>query len=204
MRSSRKRRLFQMLCGNIALNALDNVSCHQQAVGRASGSVSIPKLPPADTFFNFGAVPLTSQAAAHEVVPLTTLDALQLAQCRVLKVDAEEMEPQVLEGARDTIRRCQPVLYVENDRPEGSLNLSLLLREIGYRAYWSIAPYIDHRNFYCNTVLIWSDYVVAANLLCLPAGMEAPPDAEPFLGESDHWKAALERIRYPKTGGPRA
>lgn len=190
-------RLFQMLCGNVALNCLENVCCHAQAVGDANGEISIPQLPPPYAFFNYGAVPLTLSLPVTVPATMTRLDAIKLDKCQVIKIDAEEMEAQVIAGATETIARCQPVLYVENDRREASKKLSPLLKEIGYRAYWSIFPYFDRRNFYSNTVNIWpEDHAPSANLLCLSERIKVEvPDAEPFLGDEDDWTSAMRRLR---------
>ena len=114
----------------------------------------------------------------------------------MIKIDVEEMESKVLAGARRTIKDCQPILYVENDRPRGSRSLGGLLKELDYKAYWSIFPYFDPHNFYSNTVNVWADYMPSVNVLCLPA--QASVDVgnlEPFLGENDEWQAALQRVR---------
>ncbi len=197
-----QRRSFLMLGGNVALNALDNVFCRQQAVGDTVGEISLPSLPPPETFFNFGNVSIASASGPGETVPLITLDSLKLEACRLVKIDAEEMEPKVLAGARRTIKDCQPTLYVENDRPGGSRSLGSLLKELDYKAYWSIFPYFDPHNFYSNTVNVWADYspslklMPSVNLLCFPAQSSADVgDLEPFLGENDDWQAALQRAR---------
>ena len=64
-----QRRNFLMLAGNVALNGLDNVVCHQKAVGDAMGEIRLPALPSPDTHFNFGAVPLSQGGATGESVP---------------------------------------------------------------------------------------------------------------------------------------
>jgi FkbM family methyltransferase len=191
-----QRRLFQMLCGNLALNGIENVVCHASAVGDARGEIAIPLLPPPTTYFNYGAVPLGMKGTPTEPAAVTTLDDLKLTACRVIKIDAEEMEPQVLRGARRTIEACQPIIYLENDRPGASKSLDALFKELGYHAYWSLFPYFDQRNFYCNNVNIWPDHAPAANLLCLSTRFDTRiPDAEPFLGANDDWKSAMERMR---------
>src|ERR1039458_218014 len=47
---------------------------------------------------------------------LAAVDALELLDCGMLKVDVEGWEVGVLRGAMATIGRCRPILYVENDR----------------------------------------------------------------------------------------
>src|SRR5690606_534750 len=53
---------------------------------------------------------------------------------KVLKIDVEGMEYDVLLGARDTIARHQPVLYVECPRPPDFARIAGLLNELGYAA----------------------------------------------------------------------
>ena len=64
-------------------------------------------------------------------MPSVTLDLLNLPACRMIKIDTEGMELEVLKGARALIERFRPLLYVENDRPGGSKRLSLFLNELG-------------------------------------------------------------------------
>jgi FkbM family methyltransferase len=194
-----QRRNFHMLAGNVALNALDNVVCHQQAVGDADREIALPPLPPPDVPFNFGALSLSRVAADGERVPLVTLDSLQLSACRLIKIDTEGMEPQVLDGARDLIGRCRPLLYVENNESGASKLLSQRLAALGYAAYWSIFPYFDPSNFYANTLNIWPNVVPPANLICAPKDMALDlADHEPFLGENDDWRACLQRVSARK------
>ncbi len=190
-----QRRNFQTLAGNVALNGLDNVFCHQKAVGDAMGEITLPPLPPPDTHFNFGAVPL-SQANGHgERVPLVTLDSLELSTCRLIKIDTEGMEPQVLAGSSVLIDRCRPLLYLENNEPGASQRLSEALDSLGYAAWWSIYAYFDQRNFYSNPVNVWENVVPAANLLCAPKEANLHlAGHEPFLGAADDWRACLQRM----------
>jgi FkbM family methyltransferase len=190
-----QRRFFMMLAGNVALNALENVFCHHKAVGEANGEIMIPPLPPPETSYNFSAVPIPPSSEAGEAVALVALDTLALERCALIKVDAEGMDPQVIAGARALIERFRPILYVENGDQQSSSRLSKVLDDIGYRAWWSIFPYFDPRNFYCNTLNVWQEFVPSCNVLCAPkrANIEVG-ELEPFLGPSDDWKAAVQRI----------
>jgi FkbM family methyltransferase len=191
-----QRRNFHMLVGNVALNALENVICHQKAVGDSSGEIRLPSLPPPDTNFNFGAVPILPQAEGGEKVPLMMLDSLDLAECQVIKIDAEGMDSQVMNGGRALIQRCRSLLYVENNDQASSKKVSKVLNELGYAAWWSINTYFDPRNFYSNTVNVWQEFVPSTNLLCAPKQANLNmSDHEPFLGEHDDWRACVQRIR---------
>jgi hypothetical protein len=106
------------------------------------------------------------------------------------------MEPQVLAGAKALIERCRPLLYVENNEPGASKPLSQILNALDYKAWWSIHPYFDPRNFYSNTFNVWENFVPSANMLCVPKEANFNlAGAEPFLGEADDRKACVQRIR---------
>jgi len=48
-----------------------------------------------------------------ELVPLIPLDSLHLKNISFIKIDVEGAEKMVLEGARQTITREKPVMYIE-------------------------------------------------------------------------------------------
>jgi FkbM family methyltransferase len=119
-----QRIIFNMLAGSVALNSLTNVYCHHLALGDREGKVEIPQFDYSQPL-NFGSIEFTPQqneplhqqrgkdASRAEYVPLTTIDRLGFDRVHLVKIDAEGMEMQVLQGAADTIRRCRPVLYLE-------------------------------------------------------------------------------------------
>ena len=76
-------------------------------------------MPSADTNFNFGAISLSQDLKTEVTVPLVTLDSLNMPACRMIKIDTEGMELEVLKGAKALIERCRPLLYVENRSPGG-------------------------------------------------------------------------------------
>ena len=134
-------------------------------------------------------------------MPLVTIDSLNLTKCAAIKIDVEGMETMVLAGARQTIKRCQPVLYLENNDVESSKRIAGALGPLNYVAYWSIHPYYDPRNYYAHTVNVWPDVVWAANLICAPRRSNLTcPAAEMFLGENDDWRACVMRMQQRQTG----
>lgn len=189
-----QRRNFNMLAGNVALNGLDNVICHQEAVGDRDGELQMPPLPSPDMHYNYGTVPHAHETGTDQVVPVVRLDSLKLTSCKVLKIDVEGMEEQTLNGARELITRCRPYLYVENNSAESSKKLSRLLDTFGYRGWWSMYWYFDPKNFYANPVNSFENVMPSANLLCVPREINLELlGHQPFLGENDDWKACLMR-----------
>jgi FkbM family methyltransferase len=70
-------------------------------------------------------------------------------QCpRVIKIDVEGMETQVLAGGRGLLSRCRPVLHVENNVYSASKPLVDLLADLGYDMFWEIGVFSGSRNYY--------------------------------------------------------
>lgn len=160
-----QRIVFQALCANLALNSCPNVFSHQAAVGSVGGSLLVPWLDPA-TPANFGGLSLLG-AKAGETVPMLTVDGLELGACHLIKVDVEGMEAEVLRGAAGTIGRFRPLLYVENDRDEGSAELIALIQSYDYRLYWHVPALYNAENFRGDPENIFSQ-LVSVNMLCVP------------------------------------
>ncbi len=162
-----QRTLFHILCANVALNNLFNVHAYLAAVGKEQGSL---KVPPIDysAEANFGGLPLgDGDISAGETVPLAALDFLTLPYLRLIKIDVEGMEADVLRGAQNLISKHRPFLYVENDRREKSKELIGLIDSLGYDMWWHLPPLFNPDNFAHNGQNIFEN-TVSTNLLCIP------------------------------------
>lgn len=168
-----QRIIFQLLCANMALNSIANVHCRHGAVGRELGTVTVPILDYGRNN-NFGGLGLGVDYARGEPVAVIPIDQLELPDCRFIKIDVEGMECEALQGAVETIRRCQPVLYVENDRRERSPELIHLLLSMDYRLFWHLPPLFNPDNFKGEARDIFPG-LLSVNLLCLPKGLLQGP-----------------------------
>lgn len=194
-----QRVVHQILCGNIALNALTNVVLLNAAAGDRAGHVRIPAIDPTSEY-NFGAIAVadkTSKSEKTDLVEVVTIDALNLQSCRLIKIDVEGMEPTVIDGARETIRRCEPALFVENNTVEKSAKVLSAISSVGYKGYWHISPYFSPRNYFGHTENIFAQYQPEANLLCVPRHVSIE-GLEPVVGKNDDWRRALQRMTSRK------
>ncbi len=169
-----QRLVFQLLCANLALNQCRHVEAFQAAVGAAPGRIAVPLLP-ADRDANFGGVELGDNEPGDHVIesaPVQTIDSLILQQCSLLKADVEGMECDVLLGAKETIQRLQPVLYLENDRRDRSAALLGQLFDLGYQIWWHLPSLFRADNFHGQLEDIF--HIISLNLLCLPKGRSMP------------------------------
>lgn len=178
-----------LLAANVATNGLANVDCRREAVGAAAGSITVPELDPAAKA-NFGGVAVGGRGGGERVL-LGTIDALRLPRCALIKVDVEGFELDVLVGARETILRTKPVLFVENNTVERSAELLHAIHALGYRAYWQIAPYFDADNHFGNGEDVFAIYQPEANLVCVPKERTLPGMLE--ATEGDDFVKALVR-----------
>ncbi|CCQ73266.1 FkbM family methyltransferase [Magnetospira sp. QH-2] len=160
-----QRLVHQLLCSNVALNGLINVVCRQNAVGREAGKITVPVLDPSK-MANFGGLDLRRDWPG-EPVDVLVVDNVALPQCRLIKIDVEGMETEVIEGARQTIERLRPILYVENDRQDNAEALVRLIHAMDYRLYWHCPPLFNPDNFDCNQENPFGN-IVSKNLFCVP------------------------------------
>lgn len=174
-----QRIVYQTLMANMALNSLTNVHGFHAAAGKAPGQIVVPALDHCQTN-NFGGLGLGSHTQG-ELVQLVAIDQLQLPRCDFIKIDVEGMEQDVLEGAAQTLAKHTPLLYVENDRQEKSLDLIRCLDRLGYKMFWH-TPLLYHPNNFAGNVVNVFDQIVSINMLCLhrdrPHKIEGLPPVE--------------------------
>ena len=158
-----QRVIFTILCGNIALNTLQNVTPIRAAIGAEPATIKVPALDPRHAA-NFGGLEL---GGGGESVSMMTVDQLQLQSCHFMKIDIEGMEIEALRGAAATIARHRPALYVENDRPDRSAALIAMLLEADYRLWWHVPALFNPDNFFGRQDNIFGP-MVSVNILCIP------------------------------------
>ena len=188
-----QRLVFQNLCANLALNALVNVIARQQAVGRRAELMRLPAFDPHQDM-NFGAVSMIGHPAG-ELVQVVRIDDLAPPRCDLIKIDVEGMECDVLEGARESIARHHPALFVETNLVDHSADIIRAIDSLGYDAYWQIGAYYNPGNFFGNPTNVFEDVQPEANLLGVHRSRSIDVTGEKVAGPDDNWRLALERLR---------
>lgn len=195
-----QRMIFQNLCANISLNQLTNVECHQKGVGAQRTTIHVPSLDP-NIEQNFGAFEI-SGFETGDAVDVVTLDSLELNACRVIKVDVEGMEKEVLSGGSESISRLRPLMFVENNNAEHSEALIDLIVSMDYSAWWVISNYFSPANYFKNTENVFPTSAPSADMFCVPAEQKADiAGLEPVRGKTDTWLEAGRRIVAAGMGG---
>jgi FkbM family methyltransferase len=166
-----QRFVFQTLCANLALNGITNVKAINGGVSSQPGIMRVPLLDPEQSE-NFGAISLNTEPVGEEV-SLYTIDGLNLSCCRLIKVDVEGMELDVIMGAKETITKLRPILYLENDRPEKSDALLSQVKSLGYKIWQHLPPLFNPENFRQKEDDIFNG-IVSGNILCVSNEQDMP------------------------------
>lgn len=118
-----QRRVYQQMCGNVALNHLNNVWTYNVGLGANEGEISI-EMPDYDTDPNIGAwsmsevvrekSPEAKARGAKDFVMIDELDSFDFKfPVRLIKIDVEGMEYDVLADGMGFLQRYNypPIVY---------------------------------------------------------------------------------------------
>ena len=121
---------FQILCGNAQLNSADNIDAERAALGALEGHTRVEPLSPyQDSPWGL------SKAGTHgDRVRVRTIDSLNLRRLDFVKLDLEGAEPDAILGAKETLLRCRPILYVEYNYNRPAILATLAM--CGYFQHW--------------------------------------------------------------------
>jgi len=121
------------LCFNVALNQLDDkVTIHKTALSDSDGTAEM-RFIAADNHGTLAIMATGEGEGMTQTVPLRRGDDLLRDEpVRLLKVDAERHEMQVLRGMSETLQRHKPVVMVEVALPEEA-DMQSFLSGYGYQ-----------------------------------------------------------------------
>lgn len=175
-----ERRNFYCLCANVSINNLTNIYPYQHALSDKVGVIRVPEIDE-NTTVNFGGLELHrdySQSLSYPVA-MTTIDKLGLPSCDLIKIDAEGMEKEIVEGARGVIDQFRPFFYIENDC-RGQESIQRLLLDLDYEVYLHTAPLFNPDNFYADSKNVFVNdagaVYISEMLYCVPREKKSPID----------------------------
>src|SRR5713226_4673638 len=113
-------RHYPSLLRNIKLNQLNNVVALQSAAGDHEGSLTL--FAPAFGMTTFDSSAIVDGGGPKTVVPMRTIDSLcdelELTDIRLVKIDVEGFEPNVLRGMERMMEREHPTVVFEALSPQ--------------------------------------------------------------------------------------
>lgn len=120
-----QERVFYALAGNVALNNCFNARVLNAALSNTQEPINIP-VPDYCSAGSFGNLELRENSRNEYIgqaidygpdslteVACLTIDSFNLPRLDLLKIDVEGMEIEVLEGARESLRTLNPVIFIE-------------------------------------------------------------------------------------------
>ena len=168
-------RIFQLLATNCVLNNCVNARLFNMGCGAEPSSITISEIG-YENELNYGALSLDtlSQAAAapnapaKRNVPIVKLDDVYDRDAlKLIKIDVEGMELEVLKGAAGLLKDFRPVLYIENEFADKSPELVRHVWDAGYVAWWHIAACYNPENTNGRKDNIFGA-ASCVNMLCIP------------------------------------
>ena len=142
--------IYNMLCGTVALNNLNNVRCYNNAVSNTNEDIKI-SLPDYMSENNFGGLELVQPNISdnHNMVKKGTefvrsiiIDSLD-ERVDLIKIDVEGMEHLVIDGARNAIDSSRPICFVEVFKTDTNVVLDFF-RSRNYMIYrWDSDCFAD-------------------------------------------------------------
>lgn len=147
---------------NLDMNGCANVDVRPEALGAAAGEASLPTID-YGVPNNFGGMELRAQGPCP--VPVIALDSLGLVNCDLLMLDVEGYELDALRGARETIGRCRPYLYIEIDRDDTREPvLAYIHEELDYELFFHTPLAFNPKNFAGNPENVYGNI---CSVMCL-------------------------------------
>jgi FkbM family methyltransferase len=167
--------IYNMLCANIAVNNASNIRPIKCAIGDIEGKVTIPSVN-YEELNNFGGIEINGYNVDGEDVDLITLDNhfKNLEQLKLIKIDVEGMEIDVLNGGKSLINKHRPFIYCENDRQDKSEELVSILKKLNYRIYEHISYVFNKKNYNNDDNNPFNKNYICINILAIPKELELP------------------------------
>jgi FkbM family methyltransferase len=178
--------IYELLKSNCDTNArASNITTYCHPLSSISGKAYRVPIYDDASIHNFGATQLTeivsdSNSELTTSIASKSIDELQLEACRLIKLDVEGMELEVLNGAVHLIGKCNPLIFFEaNTISEAWQIIQQFISSGGYSARVVISDAFSHNNYNKNDLNIFSDYQETSILLYMKAEEAAVISAFP-------------------------
>ncbi|EMV2329750.1 FkbM family methyltransferase [Escherichia coli] len=168
--------IFNMLCGNLAMNNILNVMPYNKAVGDRCGSVVIP-VSSYDKPWNYGSFSIEKgynsegdydASPAQQCIDLITIDAFTEStglKVDFIKIDVEGYELNCIRGAVNTIKDNRPAIFCEAINKNITNEVVSFLSDLGYEGFWFIGNRYRQDNFFACPGQIYNKLSYDVNII---------------------------------------
>ena len=115
-----QRLVYYQLCGNAILNGYENIFPINVALSDEFTTLKMenPQYH-SDGTINIGNAHLDAYYhLSYNMVEVKPLDSYEFEDLAVLKIDVQGFEPRVLDGAKETIKKHKPTIFIEVELPQ--------------------------------------------------------------------------------------
>jgi FkbM family methyltransferase len=153
-----RRELFELLKANTCkYNQCDNVTLKQCALGMRQESLNLSalNLDDADNFGSFSIKEADRKDACKYDVTVQTLDEFPLERLDLIKLDAENMETEILTGGANTLTRFRPLIFSECNSLAAGAPIMELATKQDYCVFGWVGNAFNPDNYRRNKVNIF-------------------------------------------------
>lgn len=156
-----QRFAYQNLVANVFLNLMHNVLARHVVCARESYALNLEEVPLHRTR-NSGGFAINVDARQRgnwSTTPVEPLDALliDIPRLRLIKIDVEGFENEVLAGARLTIERLKPIIHCECQSESSFAALRQYADSTGYHLFGASFPPYNANNYFRNPMPLVKD-----------------------------------------------
>ena len=197
-----QRWICHLLAANAVANDLLNVEPIHAALGSDETLTDFP-VAGLDSGVNFGGLGFGSRAGAYERIRVTRLDDIPPPvhnSVRLVKMDLQGYEPQVLKGAAELLNQVRPAWIAEADRNQQDIARETLrvFFDAGYVVHWLFVPFATRkavRN--AGQATLTGDF----NIIATPREGLVPPDIPRVEGPDSPFPTDLSDLPYLRRYG---
>lgn len=143
--------------------------CYNIGLGEVPGVFKMQKIFDGNRA-NYGGNSILDHSTMNPTIDINvdTLDNFYFQNVGFMKIDVEGFEEKVLRGAKETIERCRPIMYIEDDRREKSISLRKYISSLGYSIREHYPALYRENNFFGLKKNVWDKNYVSHNIICEP------------------------------------
>lgn len=188
------RALAGVLSANTLNNRLYNVTVVHAGAGATRGLVDYPAVTIA-TKGNFGSLGFGQDQGRIETVPMLTLDELADGRERLIKLDVEGFEIEVLKGATALLDRREAVWVFEASqaKPNATRDVAAAFLMRGYRLFWLFVPFATPASAKAPPAKLLEGDL---NIVAMPPGKDHGWDLVEILDDRIEKPAAITVFSY--------
>jgi len=170
---------FSLLNGNIAINNLNNVYTTQAMFSDNVKNVVMPELDLSSTT-NISGLSLldVEKNTSGYSVPCYKLDSVFFNKLDLIKINVNQMELKVVNGAVETIKKLKPYLFINCLDNKNENEIVEIIKNLGYKIFYHHGFIFNPNNFYENkeNIFVKEDKInyQTKNLICVPVEKELP------------------------------